>query len=76
MFLEAEDIKALTGRKRLQHQIRWLTEHGYPFQVNAAGLPVVLRSVVEQKLGGKVTVRNRARPRFERLRNGTQEKVQ
>jgi hypothetical protein len=71
MFLAAKDIEALTGRKRRQHQINWLVEHGFPFEVNAAGLPVVLRSVVEQKLGGKVAARNRARPRFERLKSGT-----
>ena len=71
MFLAAEDIEILTGRKRRRHQIRWLCDHGYPFEVNAAGVPVVLRSVVELKLGGKVAAKNRARPRFERLRRGT-----
>jgi hypothetical protein len=71
MFLGAKDIEVLTGRKRRQHQISWLSDHGYPFEVNAAGVPVVLRSVVERKLGGKVITRNRARPRFERLKSGT-----
>jgi len=71
MFLVAKDVEVLTGRKRRQHQINWLVEHGFPFVVNAAGLPVVLRSVVEQRLGGKVTSKRRARPRFERLRSGT-----
>lgn len=71
MFLAAKDIEVLTGRKRRQYQINWLAEHGFPFEVNAAGVPVVLRSFVEQRLGGKVTTKRRARPRFERLRSGT-----
>ena len=71
MFLAAKDIELLTGRKRRQHQIKWLVEHGFPFEMNAAGVPVVLKSVVERRLGGKAPSNRRARPRFERLRSGT-----
>lgn len=70
MFLTREDIISLTGRKRLRCQTAWLIEHGYKFDVNSAGLPVVLRSVVERRLGGIVEAKRSARPRFEELHRG------
>ena len=70
MFLTKTDIEQLTGRKRVAQQTQWLAENGYAFQVNAAGLPVVLRSVVEKRLGGHPKPHPKATPRFERLRNG------
>ncbi|MCH7853391.1 MAG: DUF4224 domain-containing protein [Proteobacteria bacterium] len=70
MFLSASEIESLTGRKRLRHQAKWLAQHSFPFEVNAAGFPVVLKSVVEKRLGGTTRSRPRSRPRFERLHDG------
>jgi hypothetical protein len=70
MFLTKTDIEQLTGRKRVVQQTQWLIENGYAFHVNAAGIPVVLRSVVEKRLGGNSKSRPQPKPRYERLRNG------
>ncbi|NNE36312.1 MAG: DUF4224 domain-containing protein [Rhodothermales bacterium] len=70
VFLTRDDIISLTGRKRLKSQTAWLIEHRYPFDINSAGLPVVLRSVVERKLGGVEEEKRSARPRFEELHRG------
>lgn len=52
MFLSAEEITTLTGRKRVHLQREWLTKHGWLFEENAAGRPVVLRSYAEARLSG------------------------
>lgn len=52
MFLSAEEIIALTGRKRVHLQREWLTLRGWRFEENAAGRPVILRSYAEQRLSG------------------------
>lgn len=70
MFLTRDDIESLTGRKRLKSQTAWLIEHRYPFDINSAGLPVVLRSVVERKLGEIEESKRSAQPRFEELHRG------
>ncbi len=70
MFLTRDDIICLTGRKRLKCQLQWLRERGFKFEVNCAGVPVVLRSVVQARLGEKPEPRRVPQPRFERLNNG------
>lgn len=65
MFLSEEDVERLTGRSRPSAQRRWLLEHGYPHEVNALGFPVVLRSVVEERLGVKTA--KKAKPNFAAL---------
>ena len=52
MFLTDDELADLTGRKRSKLQIEWLVDHGYKFELNAAGRPKVLRAFVERKLGG------------------------
>jgi hypothetical protein len=54
MFLSEEDLRALTGATTRQKQRKWLTEHNYPFEINAAGYHIVLKSLVEQRLGGQI----------------------
>lgn len=61
MFLTQEQLQELTERVRPTAQIKWLKEHGYPFDVGAEGNPKVLASVVESRLGGTVTRRPRLR---------------
>lgn len=55
MFLTNEELEDLTDRKNPRYQSRWLAEHGYAFEVSAAGKPKVLRAEVEARLlsGGK-----------------------
>lgn len=47
MFLTADDLAELTGRKIKSKQIEVLRRMGLPFHVNAAGKPVVAVSVIE-----------------------------
>lgn len=68
MFLSPADIEALTGYKLPAHQRRWLTRHGYPFDVAASGRPVVARSYVETRLGGKITEPTKTKPNFAALK--------
>lgn len=51
MFLNADELYALTGSRQKRKQIQWLTEHGWPHVVNARKRPVVLASTVEARLG-------------------------
>ncbi|TCP13798.1 uncharacterized protein DUF4224 [Crenobacter luteus] len=57
MFLSAEEIASLTGRKRVHLQREWLIQRGWLFEENAAGRPVILRSYAESRLSG-----HKARP--------------
>lgn len=54
VFLDADDLVALTGRKRKARQIDALRSMGVPFRINAAGAPVVARAAIE---GGVVPVK-------------------
>jgi hypothetical protein len=47
MFLTADDLAELTGRKIKSKQIEALRQMGLPFHVNAAGKPVVSIAAIE-----------------------------
>ena len=47
MFLDADDLVALTGRPQKSKQIEALRKMAIPFYVNAVGKPVVARAVLE-----------------------------
>jgi hypothetical protein len=47
LFIDANELATLTGRKLKSQQIAWLRTSGIPFRVNALGRPVVTRSAVE-----------------------------
>ena len=66
-FLTDAEVERLVGSPRKGRQIAWLSERGYPLEVNEAGRPVVLRSVVVARLGGKVKARQN-RPNFGAIR--------
>ncbi len=51
MFLTADDLVELTGYQAPARQCRWLDRAGYPFELNAAGKPKVLKAYVEKRLG-------------------------
>lgn len=42
MFLSADDLITLTGRRTASAQIRVLTKQGIPYHINANNKPVVL----------------------------------
>jgi hypothetical protein len=52
MFLTQDDIKRLTGYSYPKSQIGWLRNHGYSFEVDRSGKPIVLQSYLETKLNG------------------------
>lgn len=54
MFLSKDQLEELTDRSRPTAQIRWLEANGYPFDISAEGVPKVLCSVVENRLGGTI----------------------
>lgn len=47
MFLTADELVTLTGRKRASRQIEALKAMHIPFLVNALGQPVVTRVAIE-----------------------------
>lgn len=67
-FVHPADLEFLSGRKRPSAQIRWLCDHGYRFDVNAIGRPVVLWSCVETKLGAHI--KRQRLPDFKAITNG------
>lgn len=68
MFLTVEELQVLTGLQQPAAQIRWLVRHGYPHEISAGGKPVVVRSYVEARLGGKPAEQPKTRPNFAALR--------
>lgn len=51
MFLDADQLTKLTGRKRPKAQCEFLAREGYHFRVNACGEPVVLVAEVHKRFG-------------------------
>jgi hypothetical protein len=52
MFLSKEEIIQLTGYKFPKKQAEFLRSRGYVFEVDCYGNPIILRSYLEQILGG------------------------
>jgi hypothetical protein len=52
-FLTAEEVAELSGRRRYGAQARALAKMTIPYTVRPDGRPMVLRSHVENRLGGK-----------------------
>lgn len=46
------DLKALTGYVRVTAQIRWLARHGWRFEVNGIGEPIVALAEFNRHLVG------------------------
>ena len=67
MFLSDPDIEILTGLVRRSAQSRWLLQHGFPHEVNHLGFPIVLKSVVEERLGAKHA--KKSEPNFTALKS-------
>jgi hypothetical protein len=67
MYLTRDEVERLTGKKRYSAQIRWLTDHGYKFDVNGLNMPVVAIAESNRKLVGG-SVAKRQEPNWEVLR--------
>lgn len=59
MFLSKTEIEILTGRVRKDAQVRVLRFMGIEHRVRPDGTVAVLRSHVEQSLGGQMTADNK-----------------
>lgn len=51
-FLSADEIAELTGRKAPNVQCEWLQSHGWAYEKNASGRPVIGRWYARLKLAG------------------------
>lgn len=70
-YLTPEDLVSLTGYKRRADQKRWLTGHGWVFEIARSGRPVVLRSYRDAKMSGsQEQSRPVARHNFDALNRG------
>ena len=52
MLLTTAELSDLTGYRRNADQVRWLKDHGWPFEVGGDRRPKVLRAYAERRLGG------------------------
>jgi hypothetical protein len=68
MFLSRDELQDLTDLKLPHAQCRWLSEHGYPYDVSASGKPKVLRSYVERRLCPSTAALNGDEPNFDALK--------
>lgn len=57
MFLTADELHELTGRRRPSAQIRWLRDHSWTFVERADGRPAVSRREAERQLESGATRR-------------------
>jgi len=51
LFLNAEELRDLTGYQVAHYQANWLLANGYPFDMSIYGKPRVLRAYIEKRLG-------------------------
>lgn len=59
-ILTEEELANLTGLKSRSRQIRWLRENGWKHESAAGGRPLVGRLYLQQKLGGRVGLDQKA----------------
>lgn len=50
LTLSREELAALTGRTQPAAQIRWLSAHGWVYDVGSDGLPKVARAYFERRM--------------------------
>ena len=50
MFMTHDQLRDLTDLQASAAQIRWLTKHGFKFEVGASGRPKVLVAEVERQM--------------------------
>lgn len=52
LFLDADELKRLTGYKKAKYQVAHLRRKGWRFEQNAAGAPLVARAYFERRMVG------------------------
>ncbi len=52
MLLTQEELALITDLVQPAAQIRWLTDHGWRFEIGASGRPKVLRAERDRKMLG------------------------
>lgn len=62
MFLSADDLRELTGKRRSDAQARALDFMRIPYSTRPNGTIAVLRVVAERALGGTGTIAHAAEP--------------
>ena len=68
VFLNNDELKDLTDLKIAKAQIRWLTNHSFPFEIGASGKPKVLRSFVINRLQQTTISASTNEPNFDAIR--------
>jgi hypothetical protein len=53
LFLNSDELHALTGYRRGAEQLAWLRKRGWRFETNAAGAPRVARAYFERRMVGE-----------------------
>jgi hypothetical protein len=69
MFLSAEEIQRLTGKKRPSAQVAWLKDHSYRFSVNGLNQPIVAVAEATRKLVGGTAARQQE-PNWDAMHHG------
>ena len=64
LFLTPEELEDFTGYARQADQVRWLQDRRYLYELNAKGLPKVLRAHVVARLGGTLPPTDRTEPQL------------
>lgn len=70
MLLTDDELQRVTGRQRKSAQCRALSRMGIPHDRDPDGRPLVLRSVVLERLGGQV-VQSDWEPDFSAIRKAS-----
>lgn len=55
IFLTPDEVKRLTGYKRPHDQRRWLVAHGWAFEPDCLGRPVIPREILNKRFGLNTT---------------------
>lgn len=67
-FLTQGELEELTDFKIAKAQIRWLTNHSFPFEIGASGKPKVLRSFLFNRLQNISNTALLNEPNFDAIR--------
>lgn len=51
VFLTPDEVKRLTGYKRPHDQRKWLLAHGWAFEFDCLGRPIIPREVMNKRFG-------------------------
>ena len=70
IFLTADELAVLTGYRLPAHQVRWLREKGWRFEVNGNRRPIVARKYAEKMLGCGTAEFESYKPNFSALHEG------